>query len=75
MFLNILAIVSSLNITSSWLKNLIRQGFVAKYTLGSLDFSRETKVDNIGRRGSIEFTVISRGPGTKTKYVPRVISG
>jgi hypothetical protein len=67
MFRSILLIVSSLNITISWLKNLIRHGLVPMWTLGILDFSRETREDNMGRRGRIELSVTSRGPGTKTK--------
>jgi len=74
-FLSILAMESSLNITISWSKNLIRHGFVAKCTLGILALSRETNVESKGLRGRVELTVISRGPGTKIKCVARVISG
>jgi hypothetical protein len=53
----------------------MRHGLVAKCTLGSLFLIRDTKDDSSGRRGRSEFAVISRGPGTKTKCVSRVIIG
>lgn len=74
-FLSILDIVSSLNMTISWSKNLMRHGFDAKCILGTFVLSRFTKKDSRYCRGSIPLAVISRGPGTSTKWVYRVIDG
>jgi hypothetical protein len=74
-FLSILAIESSLNMTISWSKNLMRHGFDAKCILGTFALSRFTKEDNRCCRGNVPLTVISRGPGTNTKWVDRVIDG
>jgi len=71
----ILDIISSLNITISWSKNLIRHGFDAKWILGILFFNLLVKLDIIGRRGSIELSVKSCGPGTSTKCVVCVTGG
>jgi hypothetical protein len=48
---------------------------VAKWTFGIFAFKRPTKLDNKGRRGKVEFIVMSSGPGTNTKCVDRVIIG
>lgn len=61
--------------TISCSKNFMRHGLLAKCTFGTRDFKRETKADNNGRRGKMELTATSNGPGTKTKCVVRVISG
>lgn len=74
-FRKIFDIISSLNITISWSKNLIRHGFDAKWILGILFFNLLVKLDMIGRRGSIELSVKSCGPGTSTKCAVRVIGG
>jgi hypothetical protein len=66
-FLSILDIMSSLKTTISWLKNLIRHGLVPKCTCGILLFNRETMEERRGRRGRMELTVLSNGPGMKRK--------
>ncbi len=74
-FLNILAIRSSRKMTISCSQNFIRHGFEAKWILGIRDLRRAVKEDRRGLRGSTELTVMSSGPGTRTKCVVRVITG
>lgn len=66
-------IKSSRNTTISCPKNFIRQGLLARWTLGILDCRRAVNEESRCFRGRTELTVKSRGPGTKTKCVRRVI--
>ena len=74
-FRNILAMVSSRKITISCAKNFRRQGLLAKCTFGTFALSWDVKDDSIGFRGRVTLLVRSSGPGTKTKWVVRVIWG
>jgi len=72
---SILDMTSSRKTTISWLKNLMRAGLVAKWTLGILDLSLPVSDESSVRFGSTAFTVTSRGPGMKTKCVERKMTG
>ena len=53
----------------------MRDGLVAKCIFFTLFRIRDTNDNSRGRRGRIEFSVMSRGPGTKTKWVLLLICG
>jgi len=65
---------SSLNTTISCPKNFNRHGLLVRCTFGIFDRSRAVNEERRGFRGRTELTVRSRGPGTKTKCVLRVMS-
>lgn len=66
---------SSRKTTISCSQNLIRQGFDPNCILGTLPFNLLVSDDKSGFRGKMELTVMSRGPGTSTKCVWRVMAG
>ena len=66
--------VSSRKMTISCPKNFRRHGLLARWTLGIFDRKRLVNDESRGFRGSRELTAKSKGPGTKTKCVRRVMS-
>lgn len=67
--------MSSLYTMISCPKHFIRQGLLRKWGLLSLDRNLPVNEESMGLRGRTEFAVMSKGPGTKTKCVPRAIGG
>jgi hypothetical protein len=65
--------VSSRKMTTSCPKNLSRHGLLARWSLGIFDRKRLVNDESRGFRGSSELTARSKGPGTKTKCVRRVM--
>src|SRR6266404_6286459 len=65
---------SSRKTTISCPKNLRRHGLLARCSLGIFDCKRPVNDESSGLRGRIELTDRSKGPGTKTKCVRRVMS-
>lgn len=70
-FRSIRDIRSSLNTTISWLLYVIRQGFVANVTFGSLSLTAFVNAGGRGLRGRMRFETSygSAGPGTNTKCI------
>ena len=65
--------MSSRKMTISCPKNLRRHGLLARWRLGIFDRKRLVNDESSGFRGSKELTARSKGPGTKTKCVRRVM--
>ena len=64
---------SSRKMTISCPKNLRRHGLLARWRFGILDRRRLVNDESRGFRGRMELTARSKGPGTKTKCVRRVM--
>ena len=64
---------SSRKMTISCPKNLSRHGLLARWSLGIFDRRRLVNDESRGFRGSRVLTARSKGPGTKTKCVRRVM--